>query len=91
MPPRKHLSPRSNHFRIRFAYRLRALLDERGMGPTEFVERLHAAGLHVNINSAKKWLNGNRIPSLSHIQAIGDALKLKDYRMLLPPKLALEK
>ena len=85
MPPRKNLSPRSNDFRIRFAIRLRALVDEQDIGPTEFAERLQAAGLHVSLFTVKKWLNGSRIPSMSHAQPIGDALKLKDYRLVLPP------
>jgi hypothetical protein len=82
--PRKFLDPRSRRFEVRFAIRLRALLDERKMGPSEFVERLQAAGLDVTIEAVKKWLSGDRLPHADDAEKIGKVLGLKDYRQVWP-------
>jgi hypothetical protein len=61
--PRKRLSAKSKDFQTRFAIRLRKLLDARGIGPSEFVKRLRAAGLPVTKEAVKKWISGDRAPT----------------------------
>ena len=83
-PPRKHLDPRSKQFEIRFALRLRHLLDEHEMGPSEFVERLRGVGVEVTVEAVKKWLSGDRLPYPGDVEKIGKVLGLKDYREVWP-------
>jgi hypothetical protein len=60
-------------------------VDEHGWGPSEFVERLNAAGVDVSLSAVKKWLNGSHFPRPQDMEIIGSVLGLKDYRHLLPP------
>src|SRR5665213_493312 len=87
---RKHLDPRSKTFEIRFAIRLRALVDGKGWGPLEFTERLNAAGLDVGIDAVSKWLNGGSVPRLQALELIGHIIG-KDYRQLLPDPIRMNR
>src|SRR5262245_8261529 len=83
--PRKHLDPRSPEFEVRFAIRLRWLVDKRGWGPSDFHEQLSIAGLVVSLPAVKKWLNGSDVPRPHEMELIGELLGLRDYRYVLPP------
>jgi hypothetical protein len=83
--PRKHLDPRSKRFEVRFAIHLRELLDERGIGPSEFLDRLRGAGADVTGEAVKKWLSGDALPRPPDMERIGKLLCLEDYRFVLPP------
>jgi hypothetical protein len=82
--PRKHLDPRSKRFEVRFALRLRALLEDRDFTMIDFVDRLARAGLDVSLESVKKWLSGDRMPRPQDAEVIGRALSLKNYRDIWP-------
>ncbi len=81
---RKPLDPKSKRFEVRFAIQFRKLLDARGIGPSEFRDRLRLAGLDVSIEAVTKWLNGTRLPKPQDAGMIGRALGLKDYRLVWP-------
>ncbi len=85
--PRKHLDPKSRKFEVRFAIRLRKMLDDRNMTPADFVDRLNRAGLDVSFETVKKWMSADRLPRPQDAEAIGKALSLKDYREAWPAPL----
>lgn len=81
---RKELNPRSKDFSVRFAIGLRELLEKRELTTAEFWERVQAAGVDVSQETVKCWLNGTRLPLSQDLPGIGVALRMKDYRDLLP-------
>lgn len=83
--PRKPLDPRSRAFEVRFAIRLRGLLDKRGMSAAELADCLQRAGIDVTSEAVKKWLRAERLPHPADAEVIGRILGLKDYRQLWPP------
>jgi hypothetical protein len=81
---RKHLSPQSKRFEVRFARGLRKRLDSLKMGQTEFADRLHRVGVHVTVDAVKKWLSADAVPRPQDIERMAEIFGLKDYRDLLP-------
>ncbi len=82
---RKPLDPRSPKLEVRFAIQLRALVDKRGWGPTEFHQRVQGCGVDVTIEAVKKWLNGGAVPRSQDLEKIAPLFGMADYRKLLPP------
>jgi hypothetical protein len=82
---RKPLDPKSRKFEVRFAVRLRAVLDEQEMDAVDLADRLQRAGVEVTSEAVKKWLRAERLPHPSDAETIGRILGLKDYRKLWPP------
>ena len=82
---RKPLDPRSKRYEVRFARRLRDLLEDREMTTAAFVKRLKSAGVSASGEAVKKWLRGERLPRPQDAEAIGKILGLDDYRTIWPP------
>ena len=82
---RKFLDPRSSDFGVRFAIRLRDLLDKQQLTPAKFVDKLQSAGIDVTLQAVQKWLSAERIPRPQDMETIARLVGLKDYRFLLPP------
>lgn len=82
---RKPLSAKDGDYKVRFALHLRGLLEERKLTPGAFLARLQEAGLEIEQHGVNHWLRGESMPRLADMPAVGQALRMKDYRKLLPP------
>lgn len=82
---RNELDPRSTKYGVRFGLHLRALLKNKKLGSTEFLQKLKADGLDVSLATVGKWLSGDRLPRCYDLESIGRVLGIRDYRQVLPP------
>lgn len=68
----------------RFARHLEALLADRGLDHKGLVAACVASGFKVEDHVVRAWLRGENMPKTLHLRKLGKALKLADYRLVLP-------
>lgn len=83
----KELDPESTDPAIRFALRLRSLMDRHGLNSETLAIKLEKAGVRIEAPAIQSWLRGDSMPRCKHLEALG-GLFYEDYRMILPPKKA---
>lgn len=84
---RKTLDPLSADLQVRFALHLRDMLDKKKWSPSDLSERLKTHGLDIDPAGVNVWLRGDGLPKAKDLEAVGNALGLKDYRKVLPEPL----
>jgi hypothetical protein len=82
--PRSKIPAKGGDLSVRFARRLRELMEEHGWSSRDVAERVTGAGVPIGDRGIDAWLRGQRLPKLKDLERVGTALALADYRDLLP-------
>jgi len=85
MSPRQRKTLDPAKLNERFGLHFQGLIDAAGLTVKELRMRLAENGHDFSEAAIRHWMRGAYTPSLDAIEALGAALKLPDYRHVLPP------
>ncbi len=77
--------PDSTTYSGRFAQRLRALREKKGLTGQQLVQHLNAAGLNIGQTTYYNWESGRSEPPLDALPVLAKLLGLSGPRLLFPP------
>lgn len=80
--PRVELDENSPDIRVRFALKLRGLMEKKGWSSADLAERID-----VNNRAIDAWMRARSMPQPETLEPLARAFGISDYRKILPEPL----